>query len=71
MECGIHKTAFCTRYGHYEFTMVPFGLTNAIAIFMSLMNGIFHTFMDKFAVVSLDNILIYSHDEEEHKEHLR
>ena len=51
--------------------VVPFGLTNAPAIFMSLMNGMFHTFLDNFSVVFLDDILIYSHDEKEHKEHLR
>ena len=50
---------------------MPFGLTNALVVFMSLMNGVFHTFIDKFVVVFLDNILIYSHDEKEHKEHLR
>ena len=71
VESDIQKTTFCTRYGHYEFTVVPFSLTNALAIFMSLMNGVFHTFLDKFVVVCLDDILIYSHDEKEHEEHVR
>ena len=71
MDSDIPKTAFRTRYGHYEFTVVPLGLTNAPTVFMSLMNGVFCTFLDKFLVVFLDEILIYSHDEKEHEEHLR
>lgn len=71
MDSDIPKIAFHTRYGHYEFTVVPFGLTNAPTVFMSLMNGVFCTFLDKFVVVFLDGILIYSHDEKEHEEHLR
>ena len=71
MESGIHKTAFHTRYGHYKFTVAPFGLTNAPIVFMSLMNKVFCTFVDKFVVVFLDNILIYSCGEKEHEEHLR
>ena len=67
----ISKTAFHTRYGHYKFTVVPFGLINALAIFMSLMNGVFHIFLDKFLVIFLDDILIYSCNEKEHEEHLR
>jgi hypothetical protein len=67
----INKTTFRTRYGHYEFTMVPFGLSNAPAIFMSLMNGVFRDYLDKFVIVFLDDILVYSRTEEEHKKHLR
>ena len=67
----INKTTFRMRYGHYEFTVVPFGLSNAPIVFMCLMNGIFREYLDKFVIVFLDDILIYSKSEEEHEKNLR
>ena len=58
-------------YGHYEFIVVPFGLTNSPDVFMALMNGIFKNYLDKFMIVFLDDILIYSKTKEEYEEYLR
>jgi hypothetical protein len=70
-EEDINKTAFRTRYGHYVFRVVPFGLSNAPPVFMCLMNSVFREYLDKFVIVFLDDILVYSKSEEDHEHHLR
>jgi hypothetical protein len=67
----IPKTTFITKYGLYEFTVMSFGLTNAPSYFMYLMNSVFMDYLDKFVVVFIDDILVYSQNEQEHEEHLR
>jgi hypothetical protein len=70
-EGDIPKTTFRTRFGNYDFVVVPFGLNNVSTIFMSLMNGLFPKYLDLFVQVFLDDILVYSTNEREHEEHLR
>jgi len=67
----VPKAAFCTRYGHCKFLVMPFRLANAPAAFMDMMNLVFKEFLDQFMVVFIDDILIYSNSPEEHEDHLR
>ena len=67
----VPKTAFRTRYSHYEFLVMPFGLTNAPAAFMDLMNRVFRSYLDRFVIVFIDEILVYSKSSVEHEEYLR
>ena len=68
---NVSKTTFRTRYGHYEFLVKPFELTNAPAAFMDFINRVFKPYLDTFVIVFIDDILVYSWSEEEHAEHLR
>ncbi|KAA0046947.1 ty3-gypsy retrotransposon protein [Cucumis melo var. makuwa] len=70
-DSDVLKIAFCSRYGHYEFIVMSFGLTNAPAVFLDLMNRVFREFLDTFVIMFIDDVLIYSKTEVEHEEHLR
>jgi len=67
----VSKTAFRTRYGNIDFLVLPFGLTNDQVLFMDLMNRVFQPYLDKFVVIFIDDILVYSKSYEEHEQHLR
>ena len=70
-EVDVPKTAFRTQYGHYEFLVMSFGFTNALAAFMDLMTRVFRPYVDQFVVVFIDDILVYSKDAQEHEQHLK
>ena len=70
-DVDVPKIAFRTRYGHYEYLVMPFGLTNAPVAFMDLMNRVFRSYLDQFVVVFIDDILVYSKDEQEYEQHLK
>ena len=70
-ETGIPKTMFRTRYGHFEFTVMPFGLKNEPVAFMDLMHRVLQPYLDQFVLVFVDDILIYSQSEDEHEDHLQ
>ena len=69
-ECDISKTTFQTHYGHFEFLVMSFGLTNAPAAFMDLMNRVFRPYLDIFVIVFIDDIMVYSRSEDKHSDHL-
>ena len=66
-DVGMPKISFKTRYGHYEFLVMPFRLTNAPVAFMDLMNRVFRPYLDQFVMVFIDNILVYFRDEQKHE----
>lgn len=70
LEEDVPKTVFRTHYGHYDFLVMPFGLTNSPIVFMNLMNRVCNLYIDKFVIVFIDDILIYSQTKEEHGQHL-
>ena len=70
-DVDVPKTTFRTRYSHYGFLVMPFGLTNAPTAFMDFMNRVFRPYLDQFVVVFIDDILVYSRDEQEHEQHLK
>ena len=71
LEADVSKTAFNSRYGHFEFAIMSFGLTNAPAAFMDLRHRLFKPYLDQFVVVFIDDILVYSKSREDHERHLR
>ena len=70
-DAAVHKTTFRTQYGHYEFLVKPFGLTNSPAAFMDLMNHVFRPYVDQFVLMFIDDILVYSKDWEDHDTYLQ